>query len=253
MNAPKIPYPGAKGKLAPTLVEMMPSHGRLYMEPFVGRGNVFFAAALSLKFKKWHLNDISTSPFFKALIKTDGYINVPDRTKNEFKKQKLLFQKDDARAILLEPYLTFSGGGYAKAGFGGLRSANATGYTKTLIQCATILRSKKAKITNLDWKRLDLRRLTSDDFVFLDPPYYGADVRAYSNEFDHAGMIKMLLNAKFRWMLTEYEQEFYLKAFGEPCFRKEMQLACDGGRGKRRRTECVWTNYNTKDVNSAFN
>ncbi len=55
-------------------------------------------------------------------------------------------------------------------------------------------------------------------------------------------MVALLSEAKFKWMLTEYEQDFYLKAFGKPCYRKVVQLACDG-RGTKSRTECVWRNY----------
>jgi site-specific DNA-adenine methylase len=45
-----FPYPGGKARLAPALVAMMPQNGRLYLEPFAGRGNVFFRAAQILKF-----------------------------------------------------------------------------------------------------------------------------------------------------------------------------------------------------------
>ena len=241
-KAPRIPYPGAKGRLANVLVEMMPTNGNLYVEPLVGRGNVYFAAALKLNFKRWHINDLSTAPFFNALLKTGGNIKVPDRTKEEFEKQRLLFGRGNTKAILLEPYLTFSGGGYKKAGFGGLRSANATGYANTLKRCANIMRVTQPTITMLDWKNLGLEHLTSEDFVIFDPPYFGADVRAYSNKFDHSGMVKLLKNAKFKWMLTEYRQDIYVAEFGEPKYKKFVQLACDG-RCDKQRTECVWTNY----------
>jgi len=241
---PRIDYPGAKGKLAPVLVSMMPSQGHAYVEPFVGRGNVFFAAASVLKFEKWMINDIATAPFFNAILEKGKHIRVPERTRLEYLKQKQLFQQGDPRAVLLEPYLTYSGGGYKKGGFGNKRGVSALEYTKRLCRCAEILFTSKARITDVDWKELALERLTPSDFVFLDPPYYGADVRAYSSKgFDFFGMVEVLSKAKFKWMLTEYEQEFYLKAFGKPCYTETVQLACDGGRGRRRRTECVWKNF----------
>jgi site-specific DNA-adenine methylase len=221
---------------------MMPTHGRVYVEPFAGRGNVFFAAAPVLKFEKWVVNDIATAPFFRAIIEKGASVQVPMRTRCEYLRQKRLFQRGNPRAVLLEPYLTFSGGGYNKGGFGGKRSANAVGYTRTLRRCAEILSASRAKIMATDWKNLGLDSLTDSDFVFLDPPYYGADVRAYSNEFDFFGMIDVLSKARFRWMLTEYRQEFYINAFGQPCYTKPVQLACDG-RGLRRRVECVWKNF----------
>jgi site-specific DNA-adenine methylase len=228
--------------MAPELVEMMPTCGRLFLEPFAGRGNVFFAAALSLDFERWQLNDFATYPFFEALKRTGGRIRVPVRTKEEFFKQKKAFQRGSDRAILLEPYLTFSGGGYKSGGFGGERSAGQKGYTQTLLDCAEILKKTKAKITKSHWKRLAWHRLGTDDFAFFDPPYFGADVRAYSNKFDHVAMVKLLRGAKFKWMLTEYKQGFYLESLGKPCREREVQLACDGD-GKRRRVECVWKNY----------
>jgi site-specific DNA-adenine methylase len=242
IKAPKIPYPGAKGKMADSLVAMMPTQGRSYIEPCVGRGNVFFAAAAVLDFKHWRLNDTSTASFFEALLKTDGRIRVPPRTREVFDTQKRRFSGGHARAILLEPYLTFSGGGYIRGGFGGLRNPKSASYAATLQRCAVILKETGAEITALDWKKLDLDALSPDDFVFMDPPYLGADVRAYANDFDHAGMVEVLLNARFRWMLTEYTQPLYLKAFGQPRLRREVQLACDGI-GRQRRVECVWTNY----------
>ena len=243
MKAPTIAYPGAKGRLAPILVSMMPQQGRIYLEPFAGRGNVYFAASSSnLRYVSWELNDMFTAPFFWALVKTEGCIPVPKRTKSEYLRQKRLFQKGDLRAILLESYLTFSGGGYKNGGFGSLHGATAVGYAKTLRRCADLLIQSRAKVTSKDWKRLNLSSLTDQDFVFFDPPYYGADVRAYSNHFDFTGMVETLKKAKFKWMLTEYRQDFYVKAFGEPCYTKPVQLACDG-RGSRSRVECVWKNY----------
>lgn len=239
-RAPMLAYPGGKARLAPKLVQMMPESGRCYLEPFAGRGNVFWAAALSLNFEQWWLNDTQTAPFFRALRKTRGRIEIPDHNREEYAKCKAAWKKGDTSAIILEPYFTWSGGGYKNASFGG--TVTPAGYKKTITCCAEILKVTDAKVSMLDWKHIDWSRFSKRDFVFLDPPYFGADVRAYSNVFDHPGMIKLLTKAKFRWMLTEYEQPFYLKAFGEPVLRKEVQLSCDGI-NTRRRVECVWTNY----------
>lgn len=243
IKSPKISYPGAKGRMAATLVSFMPSHGRTYVEPFVGRGNVFWAAALNCDFERWVINDIQTAQFFTALHERGARIKVPERTREEFYRQKRRFQEGSPRAILLEPYLTFSGGGYAKGGFGGNRSANADSYTNTLRQCSEILRDTAAIVTSQDWAEMGLDRLGVDDFVFLDPPYYGADVRAYSSQrFDYEGLVEALRRAKYRWLLTEYRQSFYVDKLGEPFYEREVQLACDR-RGTKSRVECCWKNY----------
>jgi site-specific DNA-adenine methylase len=237
-----FPYPGAKGKLAPSLVKLMPNEGKIFFEPFAGRGNVFFASANNLNFSQWWLNDIQTAPFFHALKKVKNIPIVPERTKEEFYKQKFLFEQNDSQSILLEPYLTFSGGGYKKGGFGGNRSAKACSYAKTLFRAGQILKKCRTRITQIDWELIDFSQFTEDDFIFFDPPYFGADVRAYSNKFDHLKMVGLLKKARFRWMLTEYEQPFYLENLGEPNCQIKVQLACDGN-GTKKRIECVWKNF----------
>lgn len=247
VRSPTIPYPGAKGRLAPTLVSFMPDSGRAYVEPFAGRGNVFWAAASNLSFESWVVNDIATAPFFEALRARGSRVKVPLRTREEYQRQKERFQAGSPKAILLEPYLTFSGGGYSKGGFGGNRSAKAESYSLTLRRCNAILWKTGASITSLDWSELGIDKLGADDFVFLDPPYYGADVRAYSSaHFDYDGMVSTLCQAKCKWLLTEYNQPFYVKKLGKPFFEREVQLAVDrlGTRlGTRLRVECCWRNY----------
>jgi site-specific DNA-adenine methylase len=238
-----IAYPGAKGRLAPSLVEKMPASGRIYLEPFAGRGNVFFSAAPVLQYEQWWLNDISTAPFFTALARIGDRVKIPPRTREEYKRQKrLFFSKRNMRSLLLEPYLTFSGGGYMRGGFGSQHGPTSKGYTQTLRACSKLLTDCRVKVTDLDWKQLQLEMLDNRDFVFFDPPYWGADVRAYSNNFDFETLVETLKNACFKWILTERAQNLYLKTFGKPFYMVPVQLACDG-RGTRRSVECAWKNY----------
>lgn len=243
VKAPTIPYPGAKGRLAPTLVSFMPEQGGMFLDMFAGRGNVFWAAAINRRFKRWTVNDIATARFFKAIWDHGASMSVPIRTREEFVRQRDRFGSGDPTAILLEPYLTYSGGGYRNGGFGGARSASAKGYQTTLRRCSEILRSTRATILARDWHDLPLTRLGADDFAFIDPPYLGADVRAYSSsQFDYPGLVRALVRAKFRWLLTEYRQPIYEKCLGAPFYERHVQLACDNLR-TRTRVECCWKNY----------
>jgi len=57
---PKIPYPGGKTRLARRIISFLPREGRTYLEPFAGRGNLFWAAVeLGLRYERWWLNDIA--------------------------------------------------------------------------------------------------------------------------------------------------------------------------------------------------
>ena len=149
-----IPYPGGKVRLAQTIVSFLPKVGRTYCEPFVGRGSIFFAAASHLQFKRWWLNDIATAPFFDAIRNIGDTVEVPPRSKDEYYRQWELAKQGDQRAIILEPYLTFGGGGYGSGGFGNKKGATQSGYTKIIRECHRLLNNTAPKITALDWREM---------------------------------------------------------------------------------------------------
>lgn len=217
------------------------------MEPFAGRGNVFWAAASSqLGFQQWALNDIRTAPFFETVRDIGDTVEVPEKSCVEYGRQREAFRRGDPKAILLEPYFTFSGDGYGR-GLQGKNGPTVAGYTRTLRVCHRLLHTTNAIITDCDWTELGWSSLTPDDFVFIDPPYLGGDVRSYKeNDLDHEDLVRLLKAAKFRWMLTEYAHELYFRELGQPFFIKDMQLNAPNfrvTRGKERRLECVWKNY----------
>jgi site-specific DNA-adenine methylase len=237
-----IAYPGGKVRLAQTIVSFLPKRGRTYCEPFAGRGSVFFAAASRLEFRRWWLNDIATAPFFEAILSVGSAVQVPPRSKEEYYRQWALTRQGDKRAIILEPYLTFGGGGYGRGGFGNKKGASQSGYTKIIRECHRLLHSTAPRITALDWQDMGLERLTGDDVVFLDPPYPDADVRSYTDgTVDHEALVDSLLKAKFRWLLCGYLHPILCR-LGEPLWAKEMKLLSIRGE-QQPRTECLWSNF----------
>jgi site-specific DNA-adenine methylase len=225
---PAIPYPGGKARLAKQIIEFLPSEGgRTYLEPFAGRGNLFWAAAeQGLKFRKWWLNDLNTALFFEAIQKLGDKIEVPPRSRSEFERQREAYKSGDPTAIVLSPYLTFSGGGYRNAGTDGKHAVSASGYERTLRECHRILARTRPRITALDWRQLGLEKLTQDDVVVLDPPYPNAQVKAYTHEtVDYEHLVDTLLRAKFRWLLCGYLHPV-LHRLGKPIWARDMQLLC---------------------------
>jgi site-specific DNA-adenine methylase len=185
---PRIPYPGGKARLAKQIISFLPREGRTYLEPFAGRGNLFWAAVeLGLKYKSWWLNDLATSRFFDAIRSHGHTIKVPPRSRAEFEKQRDAFKRNDPDAILLAPHLAYSGGLYESGVKGGKGcgdddgGVSSTGFEKTLRECHRILHRTQAKITGLDWAKLPLNTLGENDVVVIDPPYPHADVKAYSD------------------------------------------------------------------------
>lgn len=224
----------------------MPPFGRLYVEPGVGRGNVFWAAEKFLNFEEWWINDLQTSPFFEALRDIGGSIIVPPFTPEEFERQKTAFAKGNREAILIEPYFTFSGCGFEFSGPKGKRVHQSTplGYQRTLRACHGILHRTNVRITGLDFKDMHLEELGADDFVYFDLPYRSGNVQTYSSDtVDFPYLFRLLEKAKFRWLLSEYPEPIYFERWGDPCYVQEVRLLCTRNGEEQVRTECLWKNY----------
>jgi hypothetical protein len=247
-------YPGGKAKLASTLCSQFPPSGSRFVDVFAGRGNLTFRAMQLLNYDSYWLNDIRTSRFFEALLTHGHLIDVPIGSKQDY-----LTYRDSQNSsptpesILLEPFLTYSGGGYSTsgaksptarglAGFGNCEGSRETGgvsrigYRSTLERAHQLLLSREVVITKLDYKEV-LASLGESDFCYLDPPYLSAAAGAYSvNDLNHVEMVDLLLHAKFKWALSEYRHPLYLEAFGEPAWTKD----CPNSYNKKTGTECLW-------------
>lgn len=244
---PRIGYPGGKARLANKIISFLPPQGRIYVEPFAGRGNLFWAAAdRGLKFQRWWLNDIATAPFFEAIKRLGDKIKVPASSRAEFERYREADKSGDPAAVLLSPYLSFAGGFYDSgfqggSGFGGVSRA---GYERALRECHKIITRTRPRITALDWSRLGLEKLTEDDVVLLDPPYPNSNIRSYTHEsVDYERLVDVLLRAKFRWILCGYLHPV-LHRLGNPIWARDLQVLCvREQRGRDERTECLWSNF----------
>lgn len=251
-RTPAFAYPGGKARLANRIVGMLDIGAKRYVDVFAGRGNVFFAAA-SLHYEEYWLNDPVTAKFFLALMSWDSEILLPDYvTKNVFKEYRQKFYKGNERerlnAILLEPYLSYSGFGYKHNGARvGVSGVTPEGYARNLKNAKAILHRTNPLITEFDWKDA-FKQLRPDDMVFLDPPYVDAYKNMYECELkDQEDLAIALKTANFRWLLTEYENNIYVKHLGKPCRKITVPIVMDNSAallvGRHYETECIWKNY----------
>ena len=243
---PGFAYPGGKKRIRNSIVSFMPKVGGTYAEPFAGRANVFWKAATTLQFSQWHLNDPRTAPFLCAIISHGNTINVPEHTRENFERYKVLDKAGDPVATLLIPYFTYNGAGFDACYRSAKGSPTQAGYERSLRSGYSILIQTQAKITAGDWKTVH-SELKQGDFALYDPPYLGAKVHGYgADDIDHVEMIDALKHAPYRWILCEYYHPLYVEAFGEPFWRKDVQLCSTNFRhdcGKSRRVECLWKNF----------
>ena len=96
-----------------------------------------------------------------------------------------------------------------------------------------------------------LKECSLNDVVYLDPPYtkHARKTGAYSETLDHREMVEILLDASFRWALSEYENEIYApltRKFGERVrivVNKTMNDANHHGGKRPKAVECIWRNF----------
>lgn len=243
---PSFPWDGGKVSLSSEIVKYIPRKGRKFVDVFGGRGNVTFRAIHEgLDYKEWVLNDILTAPFFRAIRDHGDKFSAGENTQVEYDRCAELAKQGDPYALMMEPFLCFNGGTYETNGRrgkgGGRRTAES--HTKNVRLACQFLHDKNVKITALDWLDcLEAEQLGSNDCVVLDPPYIGCNVGPYDAEsISPTELIEYLQRAPFHRVLCEYHQPLYVTAFGEPAYKKEVQLrSTDVNKVRDKRTECIW-------------
>lgn len=156
-------------------------------------------------------------------------------------------EANSAANPVVEAYLSFSGGNYGTTGMGG--SVSRDGFRRKFLEATLLFEKnwKRTKLTAIDYRRV-LAQCTASDTVYLDPPYIGYDMGSYSEKtIDYAELIRLLLNAKFRWVLSEYDiNPIYRRAFGEP-IRIKVKRSMSSARGvtgeRTDAEECLWSNF----------
>jgi hypothetical protein len=143
---PTFSYPGGKARMAKTIVALAPHSGRLYIEPFAGRGNVFWKAAGVLDYKEWQLNDIRTADWFESIRDHGHELVVPDCTRMEYNKRLADSKNGCPFARMLEPFFTYSGAGFGSGSFRSNKYGGSTqgGFQQSIQMAQHILHAKGA-------------------------------------------------------------------------------------------------------------
>lgn len=237
---PAFRHMGGKARLRKWLIAHFPDSGSIYLEPFAGKGNVFYEARQRLQFEQWILSDLDTR-FFQALWWADLSLLPEAVSKSEFEHWKQ--RKDDYVSILIEPRITYAGKGY-KFGYSG-SSGTHVGYSgptyrKVCEQARALLAD--AQVVKMNWE--DSIRAMNPDFVYLDPPYYGT-VASYEN-IDHERLVDVLNNAKFLWALSGYRNSLYDAKLDFKCrfeYERNSEIKSSNSGKREAVIETLWTNY----------
>jgi len=261
-----FPYIGGKFYLVDKLLKLIPPH-RAYLEPFGGSGKLLLNKPTS-EVEIYNDADIRLANLF--------YVVSNEATFHEFyeKISRLIY----SRALLKELYecantspIKLGDVNKAVCFYYSLRANFASklvgysfayGYTRNEasrfangVKKLPIVheRIKNILTFNESYDTI-LEKYMNDDkaFVYLDPPYYRVK-NYYKNHFtegDHQKMIDLLKRAKFKWLLSGYENELYgreLKDFYKieiPSFKFSYGVTKNSKlKQKPKSTEILWCNY----------
>jgi DNA adenine methylase len=226
-------YPGGKGKIADYFQLLMTQNflcGGQYVEPFAGGSSI----ALTLLFNEFvshiHINDYDYAIycFWHSILN-----NPEDLSKKihdakldveEWKKQKHINQHTEENCILDIGFSTFylnrtNISGIIKGGvIGGLQQSGKWKIDARFNKYELIERvkrialySKRIKLYNEDAINLlpELsKKLPSNSFIYIDPPYYKKGRELYVNFYkntDHVKLSKVIKNIKNVGWLISYD------------------------------------------------
>jgi len=201
---PFLKWAGGKRQLLPRILALVPAHVRTYYEPFLGGGAVFFALAAERRFDRAVLGDVNgelINCYTAVRDDVDGVIAKLSRLRNTpAAYYRIRAQHPDrldtaARAARII-YLN-------RCGYNGLYRVNSDGlfnvpfgrYARPRICDPERLRGAAQALAGVELICGDFndvlgrgRRLSANDFVYLDPPYVPlsktASFTAYSGGFD---------------------------------------------------------------------
>lgn len=156
---------GGKSRIAKEIINYFPNDYDLYVEPFLGAGNIFLRLPENKQTNPMILNDLDNDVYivFKELQKNSKYINDNlirnTITKKEFKS---LLNKKDAISIIQKLKNSFLCKGQS---FNANRGRIQTNYQKIGEKL------KNTIILNTNFKDIIEKYDNTNTFFYLDPPY----------------------------------------------------------------------------------
>lgn len=233
---PAFSFQGGKARIREVLVGFFPKVGGRYIELFAGRGNVFFEAVLRCHYKSWELYDRDAS--FLEALKIADLNELPDSVpKSDFAEYA---ESHETIAKVLEPAISFSGKGYD---FG--YQKERYNYGSYFMKCCEAQRLlANTSITSAHWAGFKFHDLKSEDFLYLDPPYYQTE-GPYPN-IDHLALLKILNGLPCKWALSGYQDMLYsrnLKFKRLYSFDRNAEMKGSLAGFRNQVEETLWMNY----------
>lgn len=270
---PAFPYYGAKGRLAPWIVGLMPREHRVYVEPFAGSAAVLFARPRPAAHEVLNDLDGNVTTFFRVLRDREGdlvrALTLTPYSREEYRAADLdttldLDDLERARRFFVRTTQSFNAAGAAAS----KRASWSNGMRRGSSQATTVA----DLVDRLHFAAARLRRVVienrpaadvvalydaPDVVLYCDPPYLDSTRTGlrespagdYSfdtcTEPDHRELAEVLHGCRSAVLLSGYPSPLYDELYGD-WHRTEVavQRPTTNRRGSTGRAglEVVWSN-----------
>lgn len=245
-----ISYYGGKQKLASLILDLIPPH-KLYCEPFIGGGAVFFAKPPS---EVEVLNDTNKELINFYHVVQNRFVDLERMIRATLHSRRLY---TDATTVYASPHLfdevkrawavwvlssqTFSS---QLDGTWGYDKASNTTTQKVINKRELFTEELAIRLQNVQIECADAlyiieSRDTPDSFFYCDPPYFNSNCGHYDgySQEDFEGLLRRLSGLQGKFLLSSYPSDLladYAAKFGWYCRSLEQRVSVNKGYGKKK-------------------
>jgi DNA adenine methylase len=254
-----LTYYGGKQQLAATIIKAIPEH-KIYVEPFVGGGAVFFSKEPS---QVEVINDINSEMvnFYQqakvnfSMLEQEVKISLHSRDLH--RKASVVYSNPDMfdplrRAWAVWVLASQSFGAQLDGTFGYDRSGQTSKKIANKRESFTFdyaIRLQNVQIECADALRIIRSRDTPESFFYCDPPYYNSDMGHYDGYTveDFEMLLKALSAIEGRFLMSSYPSGIlsdYSSRNKWSCYARKMKLSMGASKaGNRTKVEVLTANY----------
>lgn len=264
-----ITYYGGKQKLAMIILQLIPAH-KLYCEPFLGGGAIFFAKERS---QVEVLNDTNRELInFYRVVQNDftsleKEVRITLHSRNLHRKAQVINANPDMFSEIKRAWAVWT---LANQSFSSMLDGSwgydiKKGTTSRKIKNKRdsfteeyAMRLQEVQIECADAIRIITSRDSRDAFFYCDPPYHNSDCAHYDGYTadDFERLLQTLARLKGKFLLSSYESDI-LKSYTAKHkwhtlrFRQQVSVANPNKSGKPRKekVEVLTANYDITKTN----
>jgi len=235
---------GRKRSIRDAILDLSPNHFKIYVEPFVGSGDMYFYYNLDHN-QKAYINDVDDMIYssFKIIKDSPKITDINKYNLTLAEMQEFVDKNHTDPIDKLVKNIFILCGTFGSKAIGKLyRKGNVIKKLQKLPLYSKYM--KNTVISRKDWSYL-LKYDSPDTFFFIDPPYESSDQLYKNHTIDYKKMRDKLRKIKGKFLLTINKSSYIIDLFdGFNIFEIDVKGKGKKGIGEGIRKELIITNFN---------